>query len=268
MSSLMERPLIPRSATAVIAALALTLTLSVGRAVGDGPTRAVSSAVSSAPALAGVGADRGSVVRSSALTAPQFYVATQYPVPEGALDPDSTVAAVDGRGIPRAEFDHWLAVAARGKKPSVATPSPGESSYNETLVETMGFLLSSAWIEQQAVWSGIAVTPAEVRRQLVKDRREQFKSAGAFRRFLRRSGETMADVDLRVRQSLLQQRIQKLAIGNARGSQAERAALAAFIQRFERRLRPLTDCAAGFVVQDCASYKTPAARPAPRAAMP
>jgi hypothetical protein len=206
----------------------------------------------------------GTIVHTSPGAPAVLNVATQYPLPAGPLDTATTVATVNGRGIPRAEFDHWLEVAARGQRPPTATPSPGDPSYISLLGQTMAFLVGSAWVEQEAAWRGIVVTPSELQTELAKDRHHQYKTDAAWLRFLRTSGQTVADLELRVRQTILSRKIQAQVIRGARNAQAQQAAQSAFVMQFEDRLKPITQCAAGFVVRDCANYVTPTTTPSPQ----
>lgn len=200
-----------------------------------------------------------SVAPTHSAPAPQFVLAAEYPVPAGPLNPEVTVASVDGRGISREEFDHWLMVAGLGQHPPVSAPSPGESTYTSLLAQTMGFLLGSAWTEQDAAWLGITVTQAETKAEFAKQRHSQYKTEAAWQKFLATSGQNISDLELRVRLNLLSKKIQAHVIRGVHGSQAEQEAFAKFVQEFKDRLEPLTNCAEGFVVLDCSSYKPPSA---------
>jgi foldase protein PrsA len=79
----------------------------------------------------------------------------------------------------------------------------------------MAFLVSGAWLEQEAAWRGIAVAPAEVQSELAKTREQQFKTNAAWQRFLRGSGQTLAALELRVRLKLLSSRIQQKVTSEA-----------------------------------------------------
>jgi peptidylprolyl isomerase len=193
----------------------------------------------------------------------QFDIATQYPLPSASLDAATTVAAVNGRGIPRAEFDHWLEVYARGQSPPVNIPSPGEPAYFAALGQVMGFLLGGAWSEQEAAWRHISVTAAESQAELTKERHTQFKTVAAWQHFLSTTGQTVADLELRIRLNLLSKKIQAEIVSGVRGSSAQQAALSEFATQFRAHLMPLTQCASGFVVQDCANYVPPTTGSAP-----
>ena len=102
-------------------------------------------------------------------------------------------------------------------------------------LETMNFLISSSWVEAEAAADGVVVTAQAVNQAFNRLRRENFKTAAQFRRFLRDAGETEADVKYRTRLELLSQRLQ------TRNPIPDLAA----------RWKPQTRCAPAYMASDC-----------------
>ncbi len=82
-------------------------------------------------------------------------------------------------------------------------------------------------------------------------RARQFPHGRGFRRFLRTSGETVANLLLRVRLNMLSAAIQHHVMETASGEPAQAQALAAFIHGFDARWRSQTRCAPAFAMADC-----------------
>jgi foldase protein PrsA len=73
----------------------------------------------------------------------------------------------------------------------------------------MQVLVSYAWIEGEADELGLAVSDEAVSRSFRRQRRANFQTRRAFRRFLRDSGQTAADIRFRVRIDMLSTRIRR-----------------------------------------------------------
>jgi hypothetical protein len=153
----------------------------------------------------------------------------------GALPAD--VAVVAGKPITRQWFDHWMFVLARNASgpnapaivptdpprfnrcvarvraviPSLRQTPPGTLRSDCAVLFTnlsqpaLDLLITADWQESQATTDGIVVTAAEVEHAYVVDRRRLYPSPGEFRRYLRRTGETVADVKFRVRQQVIRE---------------------------------------------------------------
>lgn len=65
--------------------------------------------------------------------------------------------------------------------------------------QVMDFLIKSYWYQAQAHAQGITVTPAEVATALAKAKAQEFPTAAQFAAFLTTTGQTVADIDFRVR---------------------------------------------------------------------
>jgi foldase protein PrsA len=84
-----------------------------------------------------------------------------------------------------------------------------EQQYQGLTREVMGFLLSSQWIIGEASSLGVKLSDAEVKKQFVKIRTQQFPTTAEFQKFLTSSGQTVSDLLLRVKLNLLSQKIQQ-----------------------------------------------------------
>ena len=65
------------------------------------------------------------------------------------------------------------------------------------------------------------------------------------------SGQTIADVKLRVRQDLQSNRIRDRAVGDAKTAAGQQRRLDRYIRRFTQRSRRMTACGTGYVTPDC-----------------
>lgn len=136
------------------------------------------------------------VAAAAALAAP---AAAQAPV----------VATVDGVGeVTRAQFDHWAVIAARaaGRR---RVPPAGTPAYGRIRDQVVELLVQQLWVQGEANQRGIVVTDEQVRRSFARQRRQSFPRRGSFRRFLRRSGYTVADIRFRVRLELTSDRLRR-----------------------------------------------------------
>ena len=161
--------------------------------------------------------------------------------------PGNAVVQVNGTSVTKAAFDHWMSVAAQSStgavgKPVVPEPpdytacisrlaatspkpaktqsaptkaqlkSECEQQYKSLQTEVLGFLISSDWVLGEAGSLGVTVSDAEVRKQFVKIKSEQFPRATEFEKFLASSGETVSDLLLRVKLNMVSQKIQQKII--------------------------------------------------------
>jgi foldase protein PrsA len=84
-----------------------------------------------------------------------------------------------------------------------------EQQYQSLQREVLGFLISSEWIIGEAASLGVKVSDAEVKKQFLKIRTQQFPSTAEFEKFMTTSGQTVSDLLLRVKLNMLSQKIQK-----------------------------------------------------------
>ena len=151
------------------------------------------------------------------------------PAQAPAKIPADAIAVVGSQPITRATFDHWFRIAAISLQSRIphgrhvphrfghCRPHHRRCRIDERALrdEVMPFLISAWWIEGEATLQGISVTDAEVTKQFDITRRESFDSRKAFRKFLRQSGMTVADLHYRVRVQLLSDGVREKVIASA-----------------------------------------------------
>lgn len=111
------------------------------------------------------------------------------------------VATVDGSGeVTEAQYDHWAKIARR------SSPKASPRTIRRMVMQ---LLIQNLWVGGEAAERGIAVTDAEVDREFRDQKRQSFGTEREFRRFLRRSGFSVADVKYRVRLELLSTKVRR-----------------------------------------------------------
>jgi foldase protein PrsA len=157
--------------------------------------------------------------------------------------PGNAVAQVDGNPISKAEFNHWMTVAAKSSgQPNAVVPDPPnftkciaartkpqgknapklnpqqarqlcQQEYGMLKDQVMQFLISSRWVELEAQSQGVDATPAEVNRTFEEQKRQSFPSEKEYQAFLKASGQTEADLKYRVRLDVLSNEVRKKIVG-------------------------------------------------------
>jgi hypothetical protein len=190
----------------------------------------------------------------------------------GALPAD--VAVVAGTPITRQVLDHWMFVSVKtdtdpGEALVVPTDPPGFDRcvarvravipgqqrtsaqtlrsdcavlFHQLSGQELDLLIMSDWEKSQAAADGILITAAQVNHAYQVDIRQQFGTRARFRRYLRRTGETIADVRFRVRVTLVHAALLK----------AEHLTEGALGGELKRRFKQQTACARFYIVSDCA----------------
>jgi hypothetical protein len=184
---------------------------------------------------------------------------TSAPLPAALpAPPQEILACVGSMAINGATVDHWAAVARKGDtaEHSSAHSKSRPLPVRETIKEVMAFLISSDWVIGEAARLGISASEVTVRRQFDRIRREQFPHGREFARFLRESGQTIADLLFRVRLNILSSAIQKQVAGRALPNENGRT-LSEFIKAFKARWKAQTVCVPAFSVADCGSSQEP-----------
>ena len=92
-------------------------------------------------------------------------------------------------------------------------PKPSDKKYEELKTSALGNLFDTIWIQGEAEELGISVTPKQVATQFVQIKKQNFKTAAEYKKFLATSHFTQADVNDRVKLQLLSTQIQQ-QIGN------------------------------------------------------
>jgi hypothetical protein len=116
--------------------------------------------------------------------------------------------------------------------------------------EVMDFLIRADWHSAQARDRHITVTRKEVMRAFAQDKRKAYPKPGAFKRFLKESGQTISDVLFRVRVNLIYKRL--IAQFEARLKLGPNAAQSAVDRAAREHWRPLTYCHESYTMFDCA----------------
>jgi hypothetical protein len=213
-----------RAAPPVLAALAILLLASVGSSGAEVPTSACPPAAALPPVA---------------------------PAPPASSPPapDQTLVCVAAQAITGQTYSHWLTVSNKDAgPPGKGQPPP---SATELRNEVLGFLISSEWVKGEAAELGVRVSAGEVRKNFDHIRNQQFPKRGEFERFLRQSGETVADLLFRVELNLLSQRVQKHVLAAHHSASSKERALSPFVKTFKARWQAQTYCAAQYAVADC-----------------
>ena len=159
--------------------------------------------------------------------------------------PGNAVAEVDGTAIERADYDHWLQVAAKSSgAPNAAVPKPPDfaecvaeakktqtkpaegqpkltdqqlkdqckQQYEQLRDQVLGLLISFEWIEREAKDKNVKVTDEEVNKSFEEQKKQTFPKAADYQKFLKDSGQTDEDVRMRVRLDLLSNKIRDSVI--------------------------------------------------------
>jgi foldase protein PrsA len=160
--------------------------------------------------------------------------------------PKNGVAKVGDHVITKAEFNHWLAAAARQQsqgepgKPAgeAAVPDPPnftkciaekqnqpvpkgaqkppaaqlkaqcKQQYDGLKQQTMQFLISAQWLQQEADKRGVKATPAQVQKTFEDQKKQAFPKEKDYQKFLKTSGRTEADLLFQVKLSVLTNALQ------------------------------------------------------------
>jgi foldase protein PrsA len=164
--------------------------------------------------------------------------------------PGDAVATVGGTPITMATFNHWMTIAAnssqqsatgattkqvvpvppdytaciaslktqiaallKGKKAPTTAQLKSECAqeYTSYQSQVMQFLLSAEWVFGEAAADKITVTDKAVTTQFATIKKQQFPTAAAYTAFLASSGETLADLLLRVKLELLSTQLRNKA---------------------------------------------------------
>jgi hypothetical protein len=157
---------------------------------------------------------------------------------------DALIACVGSDAVTGALFSHWQAIALKGSDPS--TP---EDALRGVVID---FLLAADWTTGEAREVGIRVSDTAVRRRFNGQKHAAFRTQEAFRRFLRQSGQTVTDIEYRVRLDMLAERIRKDAEGTGT-ARSKRHAFAVFIRRLRVKWTARTACRPEYTVAGCGS---------------
>ena len=162
--------------------------------------------------------------------------------------PEEILVCVGAQAITGATYSHWLTVAEKSE-------SPGAKGHHATAMElqseVLQFLISSDWVKGEAATRGISVSAAKVRKSFDHIRHQEFHRRREFETFLRKSGQTVADLMLRVELNLLSVRIQKSVVAGHRTPSSQQHAVSQFLNAFKVKWQAQTYCASEYAVADC-----------------
>jgi hypothetical protein len=156
---------------------------------------------------------------------------------------DALIACVGGDAVTGALFSHWHALALKGDASTDAKALRGV---------VMDFLLSAGWTTGEARERGIRVSARAVRRRFTSQKHANFRTQAAFLKFLGETGETVSDIEFRVRLDMLSERIRKDAEGTGT-ARSKHHAFAIFIRRFPAKWKARTSCRPEYTVTGCGS---------------
>lgn len=164
------------------------------------------------------------------------------------------VACVGSHAIAEATFAHWAGIL---RKEAEAPGAKERLSSTEVVKQVIGFLLTGIWVIDEAKARGIHVTNRQLHRRFDTIRNGEFHNRRGFEAFLGRTGQTVADLLLRVRVNLLATRIQSRVLAGHRGEASKQRALNRFSQSFKDRWKSITYCAPKYAIADCGHVRHP-----------
>ncbi len=145
-------------------------------------------------------------------------------------------------------FEHWRTVARKAER---------HAKPKHLLEEVMSFLISADWVFEEASARDIALSDATVLRTFKRIRHADFPHKREFSKFLKRTGETIADLLFRVRLNLLSQRVQKSVVAGHDGTRSQQEAIVEFVKAFKSKWQSETYCEPAYAVSDCGHVQTP-----------
>jgi foldase protein PrsA len=165
--------------------------------------------------------------------------------------PGNSVAKVGDHAVTKADFDHWLGVAARqlaqqqgvsassavvpdppayarcvaAKRKAAPAPAKGQpkptdasfkaackSEYGQLRDSVMQFLISAQWILGETKDQDLSVTPKDVDKALADIKKQQFPKESDFTSFLKSSGMSLDDARFRVKINALTTKLQNKVV--------------------------------------------------------
>lgn len=154
----------------------------------------------------------------------------------------AAVAYVSGTPISKSAYEHWLSVER-------ALGGGANASHR-----TLAFLLTSSWMLGEGAGRHISVSQGEIEKRFQTLVHKDFPKAGQLQRYFAKSHETREDLLSRIRVELVKQRI-AAEVSKGGGAQSTSAKFAAFERSFHDRWKRVTNCLAGYVMEDCRQYR-------------
>ena len=165
-----------------------------------------------------------------------------------AAAPSAVLACIHTTPIYGATFTHWLGIARGDRRKASGRLPPATTTDADA---AMQFLISAEWIIGEAAHDHLAVTANEVRSAYRAALHAQFPGLKGFHAFLRSHGETIADLKLRVRLTLLSAKLDARAEAAGPTPAKRKLALQAWISSFVARWKGETACSAAYANPDC-----------------
>jgi foldase protein PrsA len=164
--------------------------------------------------------------------------------------PGNSVASIDGATITRADFGHWLGIAAStsqpqgsakvtysppayaaciaNKKTTAPKPAKGQPQQTDAQFKTqckqeyeglrdqvMQFLILEKWVNGEAEDQGVKVTAAQADQKFADAKKRSFPKEKDFQTFLQQSGMTLGDAKFQVRFDTVYTKLREKAVKNA-----------------------------------------------------
>jgi hypothetical protein len=206
----------------------------------------------------------------------------------GGTSESATIVSFAGHSISRSTLEHWIPIESiisrdlfpQQPPPAGVVPDPprykacityekataakagGQSPSAEQLAREcreryeqvrrhmLHLLIAYQWTAQEAQTEGVKVSEQELQQTYASDKREDFGTEAAFHKYLRATGETVAD-ELKITLFNIEtNKIFKKVI-----SEHGASGLSAFYHGLGRRLAAETSCSPGYVIPDCEQYK-------------
>jgi foldase protein PrsA len=160
--------------------------------------------------------------------------------------PGNAVVRVDDNTIKRSTFDHWISVAARSSQPpgsttKVSVPDPPDfkscvaqktksapkpakgqpkptaaqfkaqckQEYEGLRDQVLQFLIQAQWIQGEAADQKVKLSDKELKKSFDQQKKQSFPTEKEYTAFLKSSGMTQEDIDLRVKLDLLSNKIRE-----------------------------------------------------------
>src|SRR3954469_14098364 len=176
----------------------------------------------------------------------------------GADVPGNGVAKIGDTVITKDQFNHWLTAAAHGSAApgaNVTVPDPPnftkcvanqaqqpvpkgakkptqaqlktqcKQQYDALKQQVMQFLVSAEWIQQEAKKQNVKVSDKEVQKQFQDQKKQSFQKDSDYKKFLKNSGMTEADLLFRVKLDVVSNDVRnKIIKGKDKVSDAQVAA--------------------------------------------
>jgi foldase protein PrsA len=201
------------------------------------------------------------LIRPIAALSAVFFVAVGLVACGSSGVSSNAVVSVNGQQITQDAYNHWLSVAAASsaatlpgqKAPKPVVPEPPdytaciahlktiepkpakgqkpktegelktqcEQQFKALQQQVLGFLISSEWVLGEAKELGIKVSEKEVAARLNQLKKQQFPKEAEFQKFLASTGQSVSDLLLRVKLSMVSQKIQEKVTKGGKKSTSE-----------------------------------------------